>query len=139
MGLINLLTVGRSLSGVSHGGGHYKLASANLLPNFSAGRAVSRGAAAVLVVAAPAVTAPAKPSEPAPRKMPVANAPPSQEVAQPELKLAPAVAATERAASVVNVAANKTAPPLVTAPVTAAPRAQAKFTLGRWVRLMLNR
>ena len=138
MGLINLLTVGRSLSGVSHGAGHYKLAPANLLPNFSAGRAATRSAAAVIAVAAP-VKAP----EPAPQKAPIASAPRTRAVVQPELKLTSPAPATAGAASTTDAVATKTVQAPVTAPAqasaTAPAGAQSKFTLGRWVRLMLNR
>lgn len=134
MGLINLLTVGRSLSGVSHGGGHYKLASANLLPNFSAGRAVTRGATAVTAAAAPE-----KRPEPAPQKAPPASAPQTRDGAQPELKLTSPAPVTAGTASVADAAATKSVPAPVTARATAPAGAQSKFTLGRWVRLLVNR
>jgi hypothetical protein len=44
MGLINLLSVGRSFMGSGPGHGHYKLAQENLIPTFRPGRVGARPA-----------------------------------------------------------------------------------------------
>lgn len=154
MGLINLLSVGRSLIGVSHGSGHYKLAQGNLLPNFggvrptggaangAVGKAVDRSVMGsksaapargtpqgelkleVPTAAKLAVTDPAKAATSAVAAVTAVNAVPSSPAtaALAETKTAPASAATTPAA-----------------PTPSRPRAEEKFTLGRWVSLMLNR
>ncbi len=129
MGLMDLLRVDRSFSNQPHGAGHYKLAQGNLLPNFGGDRWP--------------VSAPAKRAETA---SPVAKATaPVREVAQGELPLASA------AKSVFGQAAGKTvaAAPVAAKPAAAGPVQEAragrppvegaKFTLGRFVRLILNR
>ena len=136
MGLINLLSVGRSLIGVSHGTGHYKLAQGNLLPNFGGARPL--GGAAGKAVIRPKSAAPARGTAQSELKLEVPS-PVKQAVPEPP-KVAP-VAVAAVAPSLVKAAAAETKPDLATATATATarPRAEEKFTLGRWVSLMLNR
>lgn len=154
MGLINLLSVGRSLIGVSHGTGHYKLAQGNLLPNFGgarptggvAERAAAKPANRAVVAAKP--VAPARgtaqaelPLEvPSPAKL-AATEPPK--VATTATAAVTAVNAVPSSPATAALAETKTAPASAAttpaAPTPSRPRAEEKFTLGRWVSLMLNR
>lgn len=156
MGLINLLSVGRSLIGVSHGSGHYKLAQGNLLPNFGGVRPTGGAAnGAVGKVVNPSVmesksAAPVRGTGQGELKLEV---PPAVKLAVTEpARAAPAATATAAAtavnagaASPAKVAAAETKPAPASAATTPAaptpsrPRAEEKFTLGRWVSLMLNR
>ncbi len=140
MGLINLLSVGRSLIGVSHGSGHYKLAQGNLLPNFGGARPAGAGAGG---------TAGGPVGKTVERAvMGSKSATPARGTGQGELKLevpaAVKLAVTEppkaAAAAVAAVSAvSAVTPSAATAAAPARPRAEEKFTLGRWVSLMLNR
>lgn len=161
MGLINLLSVGRSLIGVSHGTGHYKLAQGNLLPNFGGARPTggvagapaggSVGKAAERAVVGSKSAAPARGTGQGELKL---EAPPAVKLAvTASPKAATATVAAVSAVTVVSavtsspataaVAETKTAPATAAttpaAPTPARPRAEEKFTLGRWVSLMLNR
>ena len=156
MGLINLLSVGRSLIGVSHGTGHYKLAQGNLLPNFGGARPTggavggpaggSVGKAADRAVMGSKSGAPVRGTAQGELKL---EGPAAVKLAVTEPpKVAPAAAAAAAAAvasSPAKAAVAETKPDPATttttaaAPATAGPRAEAKFTLGRWVSLMLNR
>lgn len=166
MGLINLLSVGRSLIGVSHGTGHYKLAQGNLLPNFGGARPTggaggapaggSIGKAADRAVTGSKSAAPvrgtgqgelklevpaAMAAKPAPTAVKLAVTEPPK-AATAATTASAAVAASPAKAAVAETksdVATTTTTAAAAAPATPCPRAEAKFTLGRWVSMMLNR
>lgn len=157
MGLINLLSVGRSLIGVSHGTGHYKLAQGNLLPNFGGARPVGGAASGAVgkesdrAVAGSKSAAPGRGTGQGELKLEV----PPAVATKPALTSAPTSAESAAAAvptkavvgkmprvtatSPAPAAAVPTAPAATTTAAPAPARAEEKFTLGRWVGLMLNR
>lgn len=148
MGLINLLSVGRSLIGVSHGTGHYKLAQGNLLPNFGGVRPAGGSAGGSVgkvvdrAVAGSKSAVPARGTGQGELKLEVPAAV-KLAVTEPPKAAVAAIGAVASSPTKAAVAETKpdpaTAKAAATTTTAARPRAEGKFTLGRWVSLMLHR